>query len=102
MKIKFNWGTGILITIIVMVLFMISLVFVATRQDFYLVEDDYYEQGVKYQEIIEKRNNANRLNSKIEMIQKSNQLEIIFPTEINGNDLTGTLHFYSPVDKAND
>ena len=36
------------------------------------------------------------------MIQKSNQLEIIFPTEINGNDLTGTLHFYSPVDKAND
>ena len=102
MKIEFNWGTGILITIIVMVLFMSTLAFVATRQDFYLVEDDYYEQGVNYQEKIEKRNNAKRLTKKIELKQSSDILEIMFPAEIKGNDLRGTLHFYSPVNKAND
>ena len=54
MKLKFNWGTGIFIFIIIGILWYIFLVIFSMKQDFYLVEDDYYSQGINYDKHIEK------------------------------------------------
>ena len=45
---KFNWGTGILIFLIIFVLACAGFIIFAMRQDVNLVYKDYYEKGVNY------------------------------------------------------
>ena len=45
---KFNWGTGILIFLILFLSASAVFIFFAMRQDVNLVHEDYYEQGVDY------------------------------------------------------
>jgi len=45
---KFNWGTGILVFLILFLSAAAVFIFFAMRQDVNLVHEDYYEQGVDY------------------------------------------------------
>lgn len=45
---KFNWGTGILIFLILFLLAAAVFIGFAMRQDVNLVHEDYYEKGVDY------------------------------------------------------
>ena len=45
---KFNWGTGILIFLILFLLGSAAFIVFAFRQDVNLVHKDYYEKGVDY------------------------------------------------------
>jgi len=47
---KFTWGTGIFIFLILFLLAAAFFIGFAMRQDVNLVHEDYYEQGVKYTE----------------------------------------------------
>jgi len=98
MKIKFNWGTGIVIAMIVMVSGMIFLVSIALRQDYDLVEDDYYQKSVDYQQHIEHVKNTDALAEKIKFEQSENSLILKFPQVAAGLDYSGEIHFYSPVE----
>lgn len=98
MKIKFNWGTGIVIAMIVMVSGMIFLVSIALRQDYDLVEDDYYQKSVDYQQHIEQVKNTDALAEKIKFEQTANSLILKFPQVAAVSDYSGEIHFYSPVE----
>lgn len=102
MKFKFDWGAGVVAIIIGMLLFIGTLVFIATRQHFDLVDDDYYQKAIAYQQQIEKIRNANALTQGIQIVQQSDFLEVVFPPQANKNTLEGSIYFYSPVDKSND
>ena len=45
---KFNWGTGILIFLILFLLACAGFIYFAFQQDVNLVHEDYYEKGVDY------------------------------------------------------
>ena len=45
---KFNWGTGILIFLIIFLIACAGFIIFAMRQDVNLVYKDYYEKGVNY------------------------------------------------------
>ena len=45
---KFNWGTGILIFLIIFLLACAAFIIFAMRQDVNLVHKDYYEKGVDH------------------------------------------------------
>ena len=45
---KFNWGTGILIFLIIFLMAAAGFIFFAMRQDVNLVHQDYYEKGVDH------------------------------------------------------
>ncbi len=45
---KFNWGTGILVFLILFLSAAAVFIFFAMRQDVNLVHEDYYDQGVDY------------------------------------------------------
>ena len=60
MKIKFNWGTGVVLALLVMIAGMSFLVSIAIRQDFDLVDKDYYQKSITYQQHIEKVGNTDR------------------------------------------
>ena len=65
MKIQFNWGTGIAIALIVMICGMLTLVYLATRQDYFLVEKDYYQKGINFQEQIDRITSYNVCYTKL-------------------------------------
>ena len=102
MKIKINWGTGIVIALIVMISGMIVLVSIAVRQDYDLVDNDYYQKSVNYQQQIEKVRNNEALVEKIQLNQSAGTLKITFPNLGNVEGYSGEIHFYSPVAEKRD
>ena len=102
MKLKINWGGGIVIAIIVMVMGMSTLVFIATRQDFYLVDKDYYQKAVNYQQQIDKIENANALKEKVTIKYSDRSLQVQFPAIFQDEVLEGTIDLYSPVNENYD
>jgi hypothetical protein len=102
MKIKFNWGTGIVIALIVMISGMITLVSIALRQDYDLVETDYYQKSVDYQKHIDKVKNTDALADKVKFDQTADSLKLTFPQLSAIQDYSGEIHFYSPVEAKRD
>ncbi len=99
---KFNWGTGILIFIILFFIAIFSFVYFASTQKVNLVEDDYYPKELAYQNIIDKKNNTRSLPEKITFEHRGNTLIISFPAIIESKKPGGTILLYRPSDYALD
>jgi len=102
MKLKFNWGTGIVLALIVMIGGMIFLVSIALRQDYDLVESDYYQKSVDYQKHIDEVKNTEALAEKVRFEQTTDSLKLTFPSLYLVDDYSGEIHFYSPVEEKRD
>jgi len=102
MKIKINWGTGIVVALVVMIGGMIFLVSIAIRQDYDLVDNDYYQKSVNFQQHIEEVKNTAALSEKIRLEQTDDSLKLIFPKLSTISDYSGNIHFYSPVEEKRD
>lgn len=99
---KINWGTGIVIALVVMVGGMIFLVSIALRQDYDLVENDYYQKSVNYQQHIEEVKNTEALADKIKVEQTADSLKLVFPSLSAAQNYSGEIHLYSPVEEKRD
>ena len=102
MKMKINWGTGIVIALVVMIGGMIFLVSIAIRQDYDLVDNDYYQKSVNYQQHIEEVKNTEALPEKIRLEQTDDSIRLTFPKLSAISDYSGNIHFYSPVEEKRD
>lgn len=102
MKIKFNWGTGIVLALAVMIGGMITLVSIAVRQNYDLVESDYYEKSVDYQKHIDQVKNTEALAEKVKFDQANDSLKLTFPKLSDVQNYSGDIHFYSPVEANRD
>lgn len=99
MKIKINWGTGIVIAMALFVIFILQFVYRASvyeKYDFRLVADDYYKEELNYQKEIDKENKANSLKQNIILVKTDKGLEIVFPSEFEFSKLKGTIKFLRP------
>jgi nitrogen fixation protein FixH len=99
---KINWGTGIVIALVVMIGGMIFLVSIAVRQDYDLVDKDYYQKSVNYQQHIEEVRNTAALTERIKFDQSADTLKISFPNLGSVQEYSGEIHFYSPVEEKRD
>lgn len=102
MKIKINWGTGILIAIIIFISFILFMVFQTTRQDHSLVMDDYYEQSFRYNEKLHKLENTEKLEEKVKIAKSTDFVVITFPEIFIPDSIIGTIQFYHPSTSAYD
>ncbi|ACY40421.1 hypothetical protein BLBBGE_413 [Blattabacterium sp. (Blattella germanica) str. Bge] len=84
MKIKFNWDTGIVLSLVFFIIFIIYIAFFFPHVGSQLVSDRYYEEEMKYQEIINEKKNVLELPKKIKISILSSGVEILFPP-INDN-----------------
>ena len=98
-KFRLNWGHKLLIFGLMFMLFISSMVYYMYNQHVELVESDYYEKGIKYQDIIDKRIATKGLDNAIKIDSVKN--ELIFETAMGGN-VSGTLKFYRPSDSKMD
>ena len=84
-KIKWNWGTGILLSIIIFMAILIGLVYVFMNQDVDLVTKDYYSKELKYQDRINKINNTSELGKDVGILLQNNFVKLTFPDSVFNN-----------------
>lgn len=100
--IKWNWGTGILLSIIVFMLILVALVYVFMNQDVDLVTRDYYGKELSYQNQIDKINNTNKMRKEVDISFLNNSVQLTFPDSVYDKKASGTVYFYRPSDSKND
>lgn len=99
---KFNWGTGIFIFIVIFMSACAAFFIFANRQDNALVESDYYARGLKYEEVLVKMRNTAALKESPGIQFDKGVLKIKYPVDLKGNIVKGTVFLYRPSDRKLD
>ncbi len=101
---KFNWGTGIVVG---MVLFMgfiatLSIKMLYTKID--LVDENYYELGIEHEQHMKQVRNTKALSQPIgiETNFSTLSLGLTFPKEFSNKAVKGTVLLFYPADKNED
>ncbi|TXD51156.1 MULTISPECIES: FixH family protein [unclassified Polaribacter] len=102
---KIGWGTGIVITIIAFMAFILYFVVTmstdkAFRYD--LVVEDYYEQELKFQEEIDASQNLANLEEKLTIKRTEEGLQVQFPEKFLSKEIKGKMFLYRPSNKQLD
>jgi len=92
-----NWGKKIAMLYSGFVLFILFMVFMAASQSFHLVSEEYYEEELAFQTIIDASEMAFDLKPVVEVQPK--EVVIQFPAEL---PVAVQLHFYSPQSAKKD
>lgn len=99
---KFNWGTGIFIFLMVFVFSILSFVYFAFQQDVNLVNKEYYQKGVDFDNERSMRERATLEESRFS-IEQNNELVIISVDEAYFSEINDTeAYFYRPSDRHKD
>ena len=93
---KFNWGTGILIFLILFLAACTVFIIFALRQDVNLVYKDYYEKGVDYTEQMNVNARSKSLINDVQVSQKQNFLQVDFEETLGTKIDSGKVHLYRP------
>ena len=102
---KLNWGTGVVIAFILFISFIMYFVIAMNTDknlDHDLVNDNYYKQELEYQNDINKETKSKELDSKITWKKTQEGMRISFPSELDYNDIKGTVFLYRPSNKQLD
>ncbi|WKK79244.1 FixH family protein [Marivirga arenosa] len=90
-----NWGNKITIVFISFVILVITMVTISMKQDFYLVEENYYEEEIAYQSKMEEIKNGQNWQGKIRTIQNGNIVSLSFE---DADKVSGKISFIRPAD----
>jgi len=99
---KLSWGYKIMFVYIVFVAGMVFLVFKASSQKFDLVTKDYYDQELKYQQVIDQAANTSKLSTPVSIERKEGELMISFPDEMKNKKKLVDFHLYYAADAKKD
>lgn len=104
-KIKWSWGTGIILVMLSFIGFILYFVITMSTNEKYnhdLVTEDYYAKEMVYQNEIDAEKNTKNLIDKIESKKVSNGWLITFPREFDTSKIEGTIALYRPSNKQLD
>ena len=97
-KLNLGWGWRITIVYSLFALTMIGAVIYSTTLDVNLVEENYYEKEVNYQQVITKKENALRDSATFDVAVVGDSVVIHFPTTV----AQGKAYFMRSADVNND
>lgn len=93
---RINWGTGIVIGIIVFVAISVSMTVIFMMQDVSLVSDKYYEKSLSYQDEIDKQSRTKSLDEQVKINFNGEIITISVPSDYISKDISGEIFFYRP------
>lgn len=96
-KFKFHWGHGLMIALASFMIFIVSLIAFSGNMG-EMVEDNYYEKTIHYQNDIDAEKRANQLASQPELIQQANGFLLKFYEQPESGDIL----FLRPNDSRED
>jgi hypothetical protein len=99
---KWNWGTGIFIFIVLFMAACIAFLVYTRNQDWSLVEKDYYPKELKHEQKLVKMRNVSALSGSFRIALDNQSLVIGLPGDFRGMPLTGMVHVYRPSDEKMD
>ncbi len=102
MKIKYNWGFGIVVTIVLFGIGTFVMVYISMSTNVDLVTEDYYEKELRYEEHIQLVKSTNALERPVSMEISSEFLTITFPKIDAAERYSGTVFFFRPSNKRGD
>lgn len=94
---KLNWGARIVILYVGFVVLILFLVFRSFQVSVDLVTEDYYQQELDFQNIINKKANANKLPEGLTYKLNGKKVSFSFPS--NQQDIEGHINIYRPSNK---
>lgn len=97
-----NWGYKILIVYLVFVTGMLTLVYMSSMENKDLVSENYYEEEIKYQHVIDESANTASLSSEPVINRNKNIVNITFPAEFTNEKTDGDWVLYYAADKSKD
>lgn len=97
-----NWGYKILIVYLVFVMGMLALVYMSSMENKDLVSENYYDEEIKYQHIIDESANTASLSSEPVINRNKNIVNITFPAEFTNEKTEGDWVLYYAADKSKD
>ena len=104
-KMKINWGTAIVIAFVCFISFIMYFVINMStnkKYDHDLVVEDYYQQELKYQNDINKEENAKELTTDVSWQKTNEGIIITFPKDLDSNKIKGKVFLYRPSNKQLD
>jgi hypothetical protein len=99
---KFNWGTGILLVLVLFLAGGAVFIIFASRQTVNLVHKDYYEKGVDYSEEMKVQARSKPFANSIETTVSADGLKVVIDSIIASRIDSGELYLYRPSDKNRD
>lgn len=98
---NFTWGHGIVVALGSFMIFILSMIFLFSRgqQNSELITDNYYEDELQYQKVIDAKNNADELAVKPVYSQNADGVTVKFPEEINNGNSTFQIDLHRAEDK---
>jgi hypothetical protein len=96
---KWNWGTGIFVVIVLFVGACIAFIIYAQRQKWSMVEEDYYPKELRHEEKLVKMRNSNGLAMPLTVKLDKSNLVVQFPIDFRGKHLQGNIDVYRPSDE---
>lgn len=97
-----TWGTKIIIVFSLFVAGMLYMVVKSSRQNMDLVVPDYYEQELKYQDVIDATLRTQALGETTNCSVKEDTVTILLPKAMRGVAITGEAWLYCIADKKKD
>lgn len=105
MRMKINWGTGLVIGMLLFIAFIMTMVIMMVTDDKYdheMVTESYYEKGMVYQEEINAETNTKSLSADLRVEKTEAGWMLIFPNELSGQSLVGKIELYRPSNEKLD
>jgi len=87
---NFSWGHGVVIALFAFIVFILSMLFLFPngQKNSEMVTDNYYEEELKYQDVIDAKKRADDLQEKPVYSQEKNGIKITFPKEYDNTNTT--------------
>jgi len=87
---NFSWGHGIVIALAAFIIFILSMLFLFPngQKNSEMVTDNYYEEELQYQDVIDAKKRADTLQEKPVYSQNKEGIKINFPQSHDNSNIT--------------
>lgn len=87
---NFSWGHGVVIALFAFIAFILSMLFLFPngQKNSEMVTDNYYEEELQYQDVIDAKKRADNLQEKPVYSQNVNGILVSFPKDYNNSNTT--------------
>ncbi|WP_419869531.1 FixH family protein [Chryseobacterium sp. CT-SW4] len=85
---NFSWGHGVIVALGAFIIFILSMIFLFPngQKNSEMVTDNYYEEELQYQSVIDAKKRADALGEKPVYFQDKTGIKISFPKENNSSN----------------
>lgn len=105
MKIKLNWGAGLLIgmsAFIAFIMYFVITMLSDKKYDHDLVVEDYYGAELHYQQDIDAEKNALALEDRLQINRVGKKIILKLPPQMALSEISGKVSMYRPSNKKLD